>query len=103
MEGLACSPNYPINIPPALKAERPFVPYCTIDDHHMMVSNFVFQAQYQRRVVLQSQDFLGGFYLGQEVGQPGVSRVALGVTRVLPSLLFKLAAAQKEKKYREEK
>ena len=53
--------------------------------------------------MLQSQDFLGGFYLGQEVGQPGVSRVALGVTRVLPSLLFKLAAAQKEKKYREEK
>ena len=53
--------------------------------------------------MLQSQDFLGGFYLGQEVGQPGVSQVALGVTRVLPSLLFKLAAAQKEKKYREEK
>ena len=46
--------------------------------------------------MLQSQDFLGGFYLGQEVGQPGVSRVALGVTRVLPSLLFR-PAAQKEK------
>ena len=32
--GLACSPNYPINIPQPLRAERPFVLYCTIDDHH---------------------------------------------------------------------
>ena len=47
-------------------------------------------------MVLQSQDFLGAFYPGQEVGQAGVSWVALGVTLLLPSLLFKLAA-QKEK------
>ena len=46
--------------------------------------------------MLQSQDFLGAFYPGQEVGQAGVSWVALGLTLLLPSLLFKLAA-QKEK------
>ena len=46
--------------------------------------------------------FSGAFSPREEVGQAGVSWVALGVTRVLPSLLFKLAAAQKEKKYREE-
>ena len=46
--------------------------------------------------MLQSGDFLGAFYPGEEVGQAGVSRVALGVTLVLPSLLFK-PAAQKEK------
>ena len=36
------------------------------------------------------------FLSGEEVGQAGVSWVALGVTRVLPSLLFR-PAAQKEK------
>ena len=46
--------------------------------------------------MLQSRDFLGAFYPGEEVGQAGVSWVALGVTLLLPSLLFKLAA-QKEK------
>ena len=40
--------------------------------------------------------FSGAFYPREEVGQAGVSWVALGVTLVLPSLLFKLAA-QKEK------
>lgn len=40
--------------------------------------------------------FSGAFYPREEVGQAGVSWVALGVTRVLPSLLFR-PAAQKEK------
>ena len=47
--------------------------------------------------MLQSGDFLGAFSPGEEVGQAGVSRVALGVTLVLPSLLFK-PTAQKEKR-----